>query len=99
MTAADQQHAIAVADFYVDLGRRIAEVRTARGMSQHDLAVRIGLTRTGISNVETGRRAVLAHNLVRYASVLAVEPLWLLVGDAVSPAAVGNRTQPLRAEQ
>lgn len=97
MTTAVQQ-TIAIADFYVDLGARIAQARTARGMSQDELGTRIGgLTRSGISNVETGRRAVLAHNVVRYAAVLAVEPLWLLVGDAVSPAAVGDRTEPVRA--
>jgi len=37
MTASVEQSTIAVADFYVALGQRIAEARTAAGMSQDEL--------------------------------------------------------------
>jgi transcriptional regulator with XRE-family HTH domain len=39
-----------------DLGRRIADARTEAGMTQADLAARIGLERTALVRVESGER-------------------------------------------
>ena len=80
MTAADQQRGIDAADFYVEFGRRLADARIAAGISQPRLAALFGLTRSAVSNVETGRRSAAAHTVVRYAAVLGVNPLWLLTG-------------------
>ncbi len=100
MTASAQQQKIAVAEFYCDLGRRIAEARTDAGLSQDELGARMGgLTRSGVSNVEIGRSAVLAHNVVRYAAVLGVGPLWLLTGDSSATEGVETLAGPLRAAQ
>ena len=94
-----EQRGIAVADYYVDLGHRIAEARDAAGISQHDLGVCLGLSKSAVSNAEVGTRATLAHNVVRYAAVLAVDPLWLLTGDSPPLRPPGGRTGPLRAAQ
>lgn len=76
----------------------LVEDRAAAGLSQDELGARMGgLTRSGVSNVETGRRAVLAHNVVRYAAVLAVEPLWLLTGHPAVVDTAKDGTEPVRA--
>ena len=38
------------------LGRQLAELRTAAGLTQHDLAAQVHYSRTTLANVETGRQ-------------------------------------------
>jgi len=45
------------------IGRRIRQLRTAKGWSQEDFANRCGLHRTYISTMEQGRRNLAALNL------------------------------------
>ncbi len=89
MTAADEQHAVEIADYIVEFGRRFAEARANTGLNQRELATRLGVTKGVISNVEVGRRSTTAHNVIRYAAVLGVDAGWLLTGDAPD-----NRPQP-----
>jgi len=58
--------------FYVELGKRIRDARTARGFTQDKLARALKLTRTSITNIEGGRQPVFAHHLVACARFLAV---------------------------
>ncbi len=57
---------------YVELGRRIRRVREGK-LSQEELAVRVGLTRTSITNIEKGRQKLMVHTLWAIAKVLAVD--------------------------
>jgi len=45
------------------IGRRIRQLRTAKGWSQEEFANRCGLHRTYISTMEQGRRNLAALNL------------------------------------
>jgi transcriptional regulator with XRE-family HTH domain len=63
--------------FYIALGRRIAEARQPR-MTQDDLALAVSLSRTSIINIEKGRQQVLVHTLVRISRALGVSPDKLL---------------------
>lgn len=87
----------------VVFARRLKEVRELRGLSQGDLAQRIGILPAGISHLETGRRAPSLLMLKRLADTLSVTIDYLTgrsddpagaetqaVGN--SPAAVINRT-------
>jgi transcriptional regulator with XRE-family HTH domain len=47
---------VATEDICVRLGRRIRTLRKAKGWNQDDLAQHMGLGRTYISNIETGRK-------------------------------------------
>ncbi len=60
------------------MGERIAEARLAAGMSQGDLASRVGLDRTAVVRIEAGDRRITALELFRLAEVLGV-PLAHLV--------------------
>jgi transcriptional regulator with XRE-family HTH domain len=58
------------------IGRRLRQLREARGISQEDFALESGLARSYYSGIERGYRNVAALNLVRIAAALDCE-----VGD------------------
>jgi len=60
------------------LGRRLRDLRRARGYSQEQLALKAGIDRTYVSSVERGKRNVAALNLRKMAKALAVSPKDLL---------------------
>jgi transcriptional regulator with XRE-family HTH domain len=77
---------------YLLLGKRLAQLRTDRDLSQETLAEWTGLTRASIANIEKGRQRVFIHQLYRFAQALRVDLLGLLpspdeVMDAEVPEA------------
>src|SRR5260370_19597811 len=64
---------VAIARFYLLLGRRIAERRNASKLTQAQLAERIGSARTSVTNLERGRQQMPLHQLLRIAEVLEVD--------------------------
>jgi transcriptional regulator with XRE-family HTH domain len=60
----------------IKLGKRIRELRKAKGFSQENFAYEVGLDRTYMGSVERGERNIAAINLIRIAKTLKVE-----VGD------------------
>ena len=56
----------------------IRAARLAARVSQDELAERVGLSRTSITNIEQGRQHVPLHTLLLLASALGVEPASLL---------------------
>src|SRR5262245_17919394 len=77
-------------------GERLREVRSARGLSQEDLAHAAGLHRTHVSLIERDRRAVRLDTLEKLARALQVEPASLIPnivgagGHRAGKAAAGN---------
>lgn len=55
-------------------GRRVRELRLARGYSQEELAERSGLHRTYVSSLERGQRNVGLDNVHALAAALGVRP-------------------------
>ena len=68
------------------LGRRLARLRRERGLTQADLAARIGILQTLVTDYEHDRLRLSAEMAVRFTLALGV-PLdaWLLP-EAASPA-------------
>jgi len=66
--------------FYIDLGRRILDMRRKRGITQEKLGSLLDppSTRASIANIETGKQRVLAHTLVQLAQALQIEVMELL---------------------
>jgi len=62
-------------------GRRVRELRQARGLSQEGLAERSGLHRTYISSLERGQRNVGLDNVRALADALDVPPSTLFEAD------------------
>lgn len=62
------------------VGVRIRMIREALGISQADLAKRVKLTRTSLTNIEAGRQRLLLHSVERFADALNTSPKHLLRG-------------------
>jgi transcriptional regulator with XRE-family HTH domain len=58
--------------FLVRFGRRIQELRKAKGLSQEEFADKCGLDRTYISGIERGKRNVGLENVRVLAKALGV---------------------------
>jgi transcriptional regulator with XRE-family HTH domain len=63
-----------------NLGKRVREARTKRGMSQEVLAALAGLNRNYVNQVECGRRNVSILNLLKLADALGVDVTTLVRG-------------------
>ena len=60
-------------DIKVRFGRRLREVRQAKGLSQEELAFRAGLHRTYVSSAERGKRNVGLVNVEKLAQALDID--------------------------
>jgi transcriptional regulator with XRE-family HTH domain len=57
---------------YREIGANIREIREKKPLKQQDLADIVALTRTSITNIESGRQKVLVHTLLNVARALEV---------------------------
>jgi transcriptional regulator with XRE-family HTH domain len=65
---------------YRHFGLRVEQLRTALGWTQGELAGKVGLTRTSITNIEAGRQRMLLHQVETFAVAFGVAPRHLLRG-------------------
>ena len=75
---------------WTEVGEQLRQARLAIGMSQADLASRVGLDRTMIAKIEAGNRRVDALELARLSLVLQVPMDYLLQPQ---PRILSRRTQ------
>jgi transcriptional regulator with XRE-family HTH domain len=64
-----------------DIGTRIRATRRDRGLTQDELADRVGVSRSAVAQWETGRTGQVTGNLSRIAGVLEVNVEYLMFGD------------------
>jgi len=70
------------------MGKAVAEARRAQGMSQTQLADRVGVSRFTVLNLERGHRSVGAGTVLRVAQALGLfagSPLHGALSDSPSP--------------
>ncbi len=75
--------------FLRDIGERIRELRKARGMTQSELAGRLGVTQALIASYESARRSVPLRKLCLLAEALGVS-----IEDCIGRAAPRQRRKP-----
>ena len=63
------------------IGSRILEFRRTRGITQADLAVRIGMSHGALVNYEKEKRDPPASMLASICDIYSVNPDWLLLGN------------------
>ncbi len=63
---------------YREVGQRIRLTRRLRKLNQTELALKVGLSRTSITNIERGEQRVLLHHLYAIADALSIPPADLL---------------------
>ena len=59
-------------DVYRAFGAKLSVLRRRVRLSQSDLGRLVGLSRTSITNIETGRQAVQLHQVLELAAILDV---------------------------
>lgn len=74
--------------FYLEFGRALKKRRLAANLTQDDLAARVGLGRTSITNIEKGRQQVSLWLFSQLADAVGADPLSLLPGRPVLVADV-----------
>ena len=70
--------------FKAAVGRRLALVREALGLSQYELAEALNLTPGAIGNYEQGKRLVPPHIAVRLKRLFGIPADWLYDGSLVA---------------
>ena len=82
------------------LGKQLQRLRTRRGLTQEQLAVHVGLSRTFVTRLELGQYDPTLNTLVRLAKTLRVSVTELL-GESMSASVwwqVGEQRFPTREE-
>ena len=82
-----------------DIGTRIRTTRHERGITQDELADRVGVSRSAVAQWETGRTGQVTGNLARIAAVLEVNVEYLVHGNdkrAMAEARQGDELALLR---
>jgi transcriptional regulator with XRE-family HTH domain len=78
-----------------ELAFRIRTARLAQGLTQHQLARTVGVTRSAVAQWETGRAGQVGGNLARIARALGTSATYLLSGEQ----AAGAAPLPLRGDE
>jgi transcriptional regulator with XRE-family HTH domain len=60
--------------YLVELGKRIKTIRTEKGLSQEQLALKADVDRSYMGGIERGERNVTFLTLVKIVSALGVKP-------------------------
>ena len=89
------------------IGSRIATARMAKGLSERQLANRLGVEASSVESWESGLREPRANRINQLAGILEVPLTWLVAGGEALPEVDGphvNETQGIelkleRAEQ
>lgn len=88
---------LAVELLYKEFGRRLRARRKELKLTQSQLADRVGLTRTSITNIEAGRQHVVLHQLFLLASEIAVKPEDLLPREETTLEELVSTPETLKA--
>lgn len=89
-----------VQELYAAIGEQVREARQSRGVTQQYLATAVGLTRSSLTNIESGRQRPPLHTVIAIAQALGIEPCVLISGDALpvlAPVLPSPHTQLRRA--
>ena len=62
------------------LGAKVEMMRNTLGWTQAELAMRIGLARASIANLETGRQRLMMHDVEKIALAFGTTPKHLMKG-------------------
>ena len=68
------------------MNNRVKELRLERKLSQEEFGKAIGLSKSGVSNIEKGTRAVRKNHIRLICSEFGVSEAWLCEGLAVETA-------------
>ena len=70
---------------YRHLGRAVAERRAELGLTQRDVAEKLGLARASLANLENGRQRIMVHQLFALVNALQLTSILDLVPEVWLP--------------
>lgn len=86
-------------DYLRNFGERVKQIRTAKGMSQDELAIKSGYTsRSTISKIEHGRADVPRSQIVLIAQALGVSPMELTLVEEPTAKEIALARQIMRLD-
>ena len=77
---AERMTAPKIENVHASVGAKIKLIREALGWTQGDLAEKVGLARTSITNIELGNQRMLLDDVERFAAAFQSTPKQLLKG-------------------
>lgn len=77
-------------DLYDVVGVELRARRTARRLTQEELALRVGISRASIANIEGGRQAISLHQFTDLAEALGTTASSVLRAAEVRRSKPGN---------
>lgn len=87
-------------EIYESIGRLVRVRRIKLRLTQDDLAQRIGLKRTSITNIEKGRQKIQVHTLYELAAALEVDPPALVpTFKTMEPDTLKARVKGMRPDE
>lgn len=96
------EHARLDADSSLDderhIGARLAEARSAAGLSRRAIADRIGVKESTIAKWEAGDTSPRGHRVSKLAGILGVSISWILMGRGVEPTGGVSDIDQIRVE-
>ncbi|BBB91795.1 MAG TPA: helix-turn-helix transcriptional regulator [Methylomusa anaerophila] len=72
-------------DIYIQFGKRLANVRQDKGLSQNEFAKVLGIPQSTYAGYEVGKRKIPLELIERVANALEVSSTFLIAGKDVSP--------------
>lgn len=69
-----------------DVGGRLFELRRSEGLSQEEMAKRLGVSTKGYRNYEVGERHLPGALYFKIARMFSVDPAWLYDGVGLGPS-------------
>lgn len=82
-----------------EIGARLRALRQERGLSQVELAEKLGTYQTTVSAIERGARGLTLHQAIKLARAIGASPDDLLGSPQASPAASKDRRFMRRLEK
>jgi transcriptional regulator with XRE-family HTH domain len=73
-------------ELYRRLGRLVAKRRDELGLTQGEVAQKLGLSRASLANLENGRQRIMVHQLFALVNALKLKSVLDLVSETWVPA-------------
>jgi len=78
-------------ELLVQIGRRLSEARTGKGLTQEGLSDMTGLSIKMISAAENGHKAMRPESIVKICNSLSISADYLLRGESPALTAIGEQ--------